>query len=292
MNWMDTEISLYITHYDNTGRPATIREILMSEFQIDIICELRKLDENHKNYEADKKELKDRLKAYTPAGLLASKQKDNVIEIKRSGIMQLDFDGNDIADYDILELKQCVFSLPFIGFCGLSCSGKGFYALALIAEPEKLKDYAFHCFDVLQQYGIKADRSKGRNVQDLRYLSYDSNMLIRENPEPLYVKRFKPQPAPQRKIVETTTDLNLHGKSKVMLLWGLKEIRNATIGHRFPTVQKVAHTLGGLNIECTLDYIINTINTSEQYKGVESKYIDCAKACYNDGLAKKIEIVW
>jgi hypothetical protein len=35
----------------------------------------------------------------------------------------------------------------------------GFYALALIAEPDKLSDYAEHCFEVLKDYGIQPDES-------------------------------------------------------------------------------------------------------------------------------------
>ena len=77
-----------------------------------------------------------------------------------------------------------------------------------------------------------------------------------------------------------------------MVMWALKRIREATIGHRFPTVQKVAHTLGGLNCEGALDAMIATINNSYQYNEQEAKYIECATVCYNDGVAKSIKITW
>jgi len=120
---------------------------------------------------------------------IQSRKKGNVIAIESTGIMQLDFDHSSIRDYDIKELKQAVFSLPFVGFCGLSCSGTGFYALILIEEPEKLSEYAEHCFEIFKtEYGINVDTTKGRLLQDLRYISYDANMLLRGNPDPLRIK--------------------------------------------------------------------------------------------------------
>src|SRR5690349_5719420 len=179
MEWLNKQVSLYSSHTDNAGRPVTLRSILFTQFamphkpkyqhkevnDLDTIIQLRNLDPSAEDYKAKKLKLKSSLQCYTPAGLLKSKQKGNVIELKRSGVMQLDFDYNDIKDYDIEELKRCLFDLPFIGFCGRSCGGNGFYALALIAEPDRLSEYAEHAFEVLLDYGIKADTSKGKKVE-------------------------------------------------------------------------------------------------------------------------------
>lgn len=200
MSWMDLQVSLYRTHSDNTGRAATYRDILLTDFAKDLpaLIALRKLDRSAPDYKLQAKPFKALLQAYTPAALLASKAAGNVIELNRTGLMQLDFDYDEIKDYDIRELMQCVFQLPFIAFCGLSCSGYGFYALALIAEPQRLAEYATHCFEILKSYGVNADESKGKKTKNLRYLSYDENMLIRENPEKLQIKHFKAKPAPKK----------------------------------------------------------------------------------------------
>ncbi len=191
-------------------------------------------------------------------------------------------------DYDVEELKQCVFSsLPFIGFCSLSCSGDGFYALALIAEPEKLCDYAEHCFAVLLTYGIKADTSKGKKIENLRYLSYDNNMLIREDPEILHIKHFNPKPAP-KKIHAYTCSQKKFDSTHRLVKTGLQMVQEAQVGNRFPTVQKVAYTLGGLNDKSVLGLIEQTIKNSSQFAGEEDKYCKCAEDCFNAGIEKPL----
>jgi hypothetical protein len=268
---------------------------LLSEFANDfpVIYQLRELQKKYDNelisdvdFKIKKSELKSKLRCFSPAALLQSRAKGNVIEISRTGMMQLDFDYIDIQDYDIEELKQAVFSLPFIAFCGLSCSGKGFYALALIAEPDRLNEYAEHCFDVfLNKYSIKVDRSKGRNVNDLRYLSYDANMLIREDPEILKIKRFKaPEPIKRTFISKPT----FTGKNP-LLNKGIEALQNVQVGNRWETVQKAAYTIGGLNDYSFLENIKEAINFNNAFTGEESKYIKCAEDCFKAGLQKPIQ---
>src|SRR4051812_33280714 len=128
MNWLEKKVTIYKNHFDTVGREGTIEECLFWAFDKNLIgiIELRKLNMNCRDYKEKKDQIKSSLLGYTPAALLESREKDNVIEISRTGMMQLDFDHNDIKDYNIEELKQAVFKLPFIAFCGLSCTGKGF----------------------------------------------------------------------------------------------------------------------------------------------------------------------
>ncbi|HUZ58680.1 MAG TPA: BT4734/BF3469 family protein [Hanamia sp.] len=296
MSWIDKQVSLYTSHRDNTGRPATYRQILLSEFGKDfpVIIALRDLQKKYDNqlisdvdYKIKKAELKSKLQCFSPSALLQSRAKGNIIEISRTGILQLDFDYYDIQDYDIEELKLAVFSLPFIAFCGLSCSGKGFYALALIAEPERLNDYAENCFQVFLKYGIKADTSKGRNVNDLRYLSYDANMLIREEPETLRIKKFKLQEAAKSVYQANYTKKTFSGNSALVNA-ELQKIQFAAVGSRWETVQKVSYTLGGLNDFNFLESIKQAINNNSSFAGEESKYLKCADVCFKAGLQKPI----
>ncbi|MEJ7821485.1 MAG: BT4734/BF3469 family protein [Chitinophagaceae bacterium] len=286
---MQKQISLYKTHSDNIGRPETYRDILLCHCAKDLptIMQLKKLDRNSENYNQRKLDLKKNLQAFTPAALLASKAKDQVEVIHRTGVMQLDFDYADIHEYDIEELKRCVFSLPFVGFCGLSCSGDGFYALALIAEPERLADYAEHCFCVLLDYGIKADKSKGKKVENLRYVSYDANMLIRNKPQPLHVNNFKKLATPKPQFTSNPTG-NITGSNNRLVLTKLAVLQQAQVGSRWETVQNVSYTLGGLNDNQLLNEIVSTINYNQAFNGEEDKYIKCAKDCFNAGLNKPI----
>ena len=285
---MDLQVSLYSTHGDNTGRPVTIRQVLLSSFSRDLptLIKLGKLDQTDPQYKQQKQALKATLQCYTPAALLASKARGQVSEIHRTGIMQLDFDHEGISEYDTEELKQCVFSLPFIGFCGLSCSGDGFYALALIAEPERLAAYAEHCFDVLLSYGIKADTSKGKKVENLRYVSYDSRMLIRENPVPLKINRFKPVPVP--KPVNAGTSGHEVTADHPLVKKQLELILTTTVGCRWQTVQKAAYTLGGLGDPMLLEAITACIQRNQAFAGQEAKYIKCAGKCFADGALQPL----
>lgn len=287
-NWLDKQVSLYKTHGDNFGRVATFREVLLCEFGKDLqtIVSLRALDKSADDYDIKKLALKSKLQCYTPAALLACKAKGKLEEINRTGIMQLDFDYKDISDYDIEELKQAIFyGLPSVAFCGLSCSGDGFYALVAIAEPERLSEYAEHCFEYFKKYGVNPDESKGKKVENLRYLSYDCNMLINENPEVLKIKRFIKKPAPNKAVFihrpyqPTTNGGGLLNKA-------VKDIQQAQKGQRWATVQTAAFNIGRLNEPQYLQDLINAINNNSAFTGQEEKYIKCAQDCYQAGSLK------
>lgn len=310
MSWMDIHTSLYKCQADNSGRAATYGDILLTQFgmphdwycettpgsgdwvngrsnDLDTIIELRNLDRSATNYKTKKAELKARLQGYTPAALLETKKKGMVKEINRTGLMQLDFDYNDISEYDIEELKRCVFSLPFVCFCGLSCSGDGFYALAMISEPERLFEYAEHCFAVLLSYGLKADTSKGKKPENLRYLSYDSNMLVKDNPEPLRIKKFYTNPEP-RKIFSSNQPVRNYTSNNNLVQAGLSKIQSAQTGHRWQTVQQVAYTLGGLNDQSLIYELKSAIESNPEFNGEEIKYCKCAEDCFAAGSLKPL----
>lgn len=293
MNWMDKQVSLYTSHHDVIGRAATFRQILFSEFGdcFSIIYQLRQTEAAYEagkldsaDYKRKKAGLKSKLPGFAPAALLQQRTAGSVIEIGRSGVMQLDFDYPDIKDYDIEELKQCVFSLPFIGFCSLSCSGKGFFALAMIAEPGRLNEYAERCFEVLLKYGIKVDSSKGKNVNDLRYLSYDANMLIRENPEVLKIEQFKTNTT-QKIIKPIVYSKRTFNGENPFLRKGIDALRGVQVGNRWSTVQKVAYFQGKLFKDPNLIFgIRQAIESNGAFAGEEKKYLKCAEDCFKAGL--------
>lgn len=307
MNWLDEQVSFYKSHADNFGRPASFRDILLCDFatphryynlatqqeegpvsDLDTIMQLRALDRTTPDYEVRKKDLKNTLQCYTPAALLQTKKKAQVRELKRSGILQLDFDKKDIEQYDLEELKRCVFDLPFIAFCGLSVSGDGFYALAVIDEPNRLGDYAEHCFMVLESFGIKADTSKGKKPENLRYVSYDPNMLIKENPTPLRIKRFRTKTQPPRPLATAKLDRTFESQDNKLIATGLSMIAGAEVGNRWQTVQKWAYTLGGIGDPIILSQIKEAIYRAPQFTGLEDKYMQCAQVCFDAGSHKPI----
>ncbi|KYP16630.1 MAG: hypothetical protein A1D16_09465 [Flavihumibacter sp. CACIAM 22H1] len=271
------------------GRPATLRDIILGDSlnDFDSILELRRLDPSSPDYDLQSKAIKARLQMFSPSALLRSRKNDPSQVVHHSRILQLDFDSKDVYQYDLSELKQCIFSLPFIAYSGLSCSGRGIYALVAIAEPERQREYAEHLFQVFAEYGIKADTSKGRNVNDCRFVSWDQNYLLREDPTPLKVKRLR-----------TERQKSTYGKftpfqsgpypSGGLLQTQVANVLNAQCGQRWETVQRAAYTLGGTQDQQALDGIIQAIYSNPQFQGQEAKYIKCAQDCFNAGTQKPL----
>lgn len=287
--WLQQQVSFYDNARDTVGCPAEIGEILHTWFAVDhfgvndmdAIVKLRSLDPADPDYKATKTALKSNLQAYTPAALLTTRK--GPVE-SYTGIMSLDFD--DIDKYDPDELKASIGALPFVGYCGLSVSGRGLYALVLIAEPEKQTAYAEHLFQVFKEYGIQPDTSKGRNVNDMRFVSYDSRPVINEHPTPLRIKHFKAKPAPKKPARQYIRPAG-NGANKLVSAM-IERINNAQVGQRWATVQQVAFTLGGLGDPDLLELANEAIRSTAAFTGEEDKYMKCANDCFRDGSMKPL----
>ncbi len=287
--WLDQQVSLFNTHHEQAGTTATLREILFTIFAVphddrndlDTIIQLRQLNPYDADYDARKRELKNTLQGYTPAGFMTERKKEAVIS--RTGIISIDFD--DLEQYDINEVKQAIGALPFVGYCGLSVSGRGLFALVLIAEPERQREYAEHLFGVFNHYGIPPDTTKGRNVNDLRYVSYDSSPVINDNPEPLRIKRFKAKPAAQPARHPKVYQSDEMKKMKAVNN-AVSNINNAQIGQRWGIVQHWAYSLGGFGDPGLLDIVQEAIRATPAFTGQEQKYFKCAADCFREGSGK------
>lgn len=283
MKWKDKQVSLYTSHRDTGGRRRTLREVLFSDFgeNISDIVKLRNLDRQAPDFETKKRELKNNLQCFALNELT---NRQDVVTY--SGLMQIDFDKKDCANFDIEQLKQAVFSLPFVCFVSLSCSGDGFYAIAAIAEPVKQKEYALNIFDVLGSYGLTCDRSKGRNYNDLRYVSYDQNMLWRDEVEPLRIKHFKPVCKPVTPVNQYVQHKTFNGNHGALIQSQINSIAGAQVGQRWHTVQAAAFTLGG--ISDGFNEIENAIYNNPAFSGQEQKYLKCARDCYQAGQKRPL----
>lgn len=279
---MKQQVSLYSSHNDKQGGIVAIGEVLTSRFADNIsdIIELRKIDHTSTDYLQSKREIKSRLQCFSPSATLINRKDVD----KLTGILQIDFDAKDCEGYDIDELKAAVFALPFICLVSLSCSGAGFYALALIAEPDKQKEYAAHIFKVLEQYGLSCDTSKGRNYNDLRYVSYDANMDWKVDVEPLRIKQFKPQISPKIHCQDNYAIKHRKGNNGGIIASQANQVLTAQIGGRWQVVQQAAYTLGGYG--AGLEAIEQAIYSNPAFNGEEKKYLKCAADCYKAGQLK------
>lgn len=111
---------------------------------------------------------------YTPSGVFSVRNSEGLI--KHSGVLCIEWDKVE----DCQALKDLLGSLPFIFYAGLSCSGRGVFAIVKIADPSKHREY----FRALSEYfagiGYRVDES-GKDVCRLRVASWDAEPVF--NPE-------------------------------------------------------------------------------------------------------------
>lgn len=119
---------------------------------------------------------KRQMPCYTPSGVFEVRNSEGLI--KHSGMLCIEWD----AVADCSELKELLGGLPFIFYAGLSCSGRGVFALVKIAEPTKHREY----FKALSEYfgGInyRVDES-GKDVCRLRVASWDGSPVFNPDSE-------------------------------------------------------------------------------------------------------------
>ena len=119
---------------------------------------------------------KRQMPCYTPSGVFEVRNSEGLI--KHSGMLCIEWD----AVADCSELKDLLGGLPFIYYAGLSCSGRGIYALIKIADPIKQREY----FRALSEYfggiGYRVDES-GKDVCRLRVASFDDTPIFNPDSE-------------------------------------------------------------------------------------------------------------
>lgn len=155
-----------VTCRDEELKTERLSQLLLSERWRTTVEEIRG------EADPDKRtELKKKLPAFIPAGIFTNKTAGGLQ--RHSGFICIDIDAKDNADTDNFgKLKEFVFQIPQIAYCGLSVSGTGFFCLIPIADPAKHTDYFRAIERDFKRCGIRIDRKCG-NVNRLRFVSYD-----------------------------------------------------------------------------------------------------------------------
>lgn len=165
--------------------------------------------------------LKRGLPAVTVSGLFRERNQAGLV--KHSGLLCLDIDQQDnlhISNFG--GLKTELAKIQNIAYIGLSVSGKGYFCIVPIAQPDHHKRHFEAICNDLRQFGITVDRS-GSDITRLRFASYDSEPHFNHEAT-VYQKLYTPpkvQPCKSatvqpcktpfeallKKIVETGTDI-------------------------------------------------------------------------------------
>lgn len=118
--------------------------------------------------------IKSTLPAITPSGVFTYREEPFMVAGSHTRLLQFDIDLKEnphIRNY--ADLKAQIRNLPFVAYCALSASGKGYWGLVPIAYPERHKQHFDALKRVFAYYGIYLD-TKPRNVASLRGYSYDA----------------------------------------------------------------------------------------------------------------------
>ena len=125
---------------------------------------------------AEFNQAKRQMPCYTPSGVFSVRNSEGLI--CHSGVLCIEWD----AVADCSELKDLLGSLPFIYYGGLSCSGKGIFALIKIADPTKHREYFRALSDYFNGIGYRVDES-GKDVCRLRVASFDDTPIFNPDSE-------------------------------------------------------------------------------------------------------------
>ncbi len=153
---------------------CTLWEALLNEEFKDEIQALRNV-QNPKKLKA----LKEALPCFTPSGIFKDKRsKQNLV--KHSKFICIDIDAKDNEHIDnfssmIVQLSKVVN----VAYCGLSVSGKGFYVLLPIDNPDYHAAYFNAISQAFREMGINVDMACS-DVSRLRIISFNEEPYIAE----------------------------------------------------------------------------------------------------------------
>ena len=119
---------------------------------------------------------KRQMPCYTPSGVFEVRNSEGLI--KHSGVLCIEWDKVENVD----ALKDLLGGLSFVYYGGLSCSGRGVFALIKIAEPTKHREYFRALSEYFDGIGYEVDRS-GSDVCRLRVASWDAEPIFNPDSE-------------------------------------------------------------------------------------------------------------
>lgn len=167
-----------VSYYKNVTNSRTpigslpLTSILFSERVMARVEALRALPYGSVEFNQAKRSMP----CYTPSGVFSVRNSEGLI--KHSGMLCIEWDKVE----DVDALKDLLGGLPFVYYAGLSCSGRGVFALIKIADPTKHREY----FRALSEYfggiGYQVDES-GKDVCRLRVASWDGSPIFNPDSE-------------------------------------------------------------------------------------------------------------
>lgn len=158
----------------------------------------------------EQRTLKKRLPIFTLGVFSKERRADKITAVVP--LIALDFDGKDnepntdSPNFSFRALKQVVEGDPFVLYCGLSCSGKGWRVILPIRSTEKRKEhYTAAVRYFLKRYGMVADEAC-KDVAHAFFVSHDGQPYINEDVKPFPYLLQTVRLSPDRRRADNTTE--------------------------------------------------------------------------------------
>lgn len=192
----DSTVSLFCNVNDKEPTTTTIAAVFMGDKYKSQVEGVRQAQGE------ERKRKKAALPAVTVSAIMqGGHAKDNVT--RRTDVICIDFDKKDNAHLsNFEELKTLIADVPFVGYCGRSCSGQGFFALMPIVAPYRFAEQYAAAVEYFKGYGLAADQSC-KDITRLRFVTYDPEPYINEQPKAFnFIAGEKASTTAQREIAE------------------------------------------------------------------------------------------
>lgn len=245
------------------------------------------------NNKAEKDELKRHLYFFTPAVLVNNKRRYSDIN-RFTGLLTIDFDGLEL-DY-AKEFKEALFKeYKFIICSWLSASKKGVRALIKIPISKNVNEFKSYYNAIREELSIyNGFDIATQNAVLPMFMSYDTNILVRENYTEWTRKYIAPEPLKVQQYFVSESNSNI----EKIIISAINKITSN--GH--PQLRAVSFALGGyisagyISESSAIELIENCINSnaylSRKHNGLQMAdvYKTTAKTMIINGQFKPLFI--
>jgi len=173
-NILDVKVSLYKNKEDKAPKTVILGNILASTKYAALVEKIRSTtDDKHQ------KELKLKAPAFTPSCVT---EEDG--SFTHTGLVCLDIDSQHNPDVvNFRDFKKLVSTIENVAYCSISISGKGYFVLIPVSNPEKHLEH-FKSLELdFARCGITIDPAC-KNVNRLRFVSFDEEPYLNLNAKP------------------------------------------------------------------------------------------------------------
>jgi hypothetical protein len=174
-DFLDSQVSLFKNVTDRAPKVVSLRKVLLGETYKQEVEAVRAADGEQQQL------LKRQLPCLAVSAICdGGHAAENVMQ--QTDLICIDFDAKDNTHLDNFnKLKELIAAIPFVGYCGLSCRGKGFFVIIPIAAPYRFADQYRAAVEYFKQYGLQAD-AQCKDITRLRFVSFDPQPYINEHP--------------------------------------------------------------------------------------------------------------